>query len=116
MCDKAAVIGAGIRDTVCMNQINHVVRRFEYVEKLYVTVLWNQQVQSDRAIPNNKPDIVIHVNEKGTCMLIDVAVSGDMNMIKKEREKTLKDKDTTLEIWRVWIVKTKVIPIITGAT
>jgi hypothetical protein len=38
-----------------------------------VIILWNQQVQTDRAIPNNKPDIIIRDNEKRTCMLIDVA-------------------------------------------
>ena len=38
-----------------------------------VTILWNQQVQTDRKIPNNKPDI-IRDDEKGTCMLIDVAI------------------------------------------
>ena len=43
---------------------------------------------------NNKPDIIIRDNEKGTCMLIDVAISGDRNVIKK----------------------TKVIPVIIGAT
>ena len=42
-------------------------------------------MQNDRAIPNNKPDIVIHDNEKGTCVLIDVANLGDRYMIKKER-------------------------------
>jgi hypothetical protein len=41
-----------------------------------VTILWNQQVQTDRAIPSNKPDIIIRDNEKGTCMLIDVAIPG----------------------------------------
>ena len=41
-----------------------------------VTVLWNQQVQTDRTLPNNKPDITIRDNEKGTCMLIAVAISG----------------------------------------
>jgi hypothetical protein len=30
-----------------------------------------------------KPDIIIRDNEKGTCMLIDVAISGDRNVIKK---------------------------------
>jgi hypothetical protein len=25
-----------------------------------VTILWNKQIQTDRTIPNNKPDIVIH--------------------------------------------------------
>jgi len=31
-----------------------------------VTILWNQQVQTDRTIPNNKPDIIIRDNEKRT--------------------------------------------------
>ena len=76
----------------------------------------NQQVQTDRTIPNNKPDIIIRDNEKGTCMLIDVAISGDRNMIKKEAKKILKYKDLTIEMQRMWNVKTKVIPIIIGAT
>jgi hypothetical protein len=35
---------------------------------------------------------------------------------KKEAEKTLKYKDLTTQIQRMWNVKTKVIPVITGAT
>jgi len=81
-----------------------------------VTLLWNQQVQTDRTIPNNKPDIIIRDNEKGTCMLIDVAISVDRNVIKKEAEKILKYKDLTIEIQRMWNVKTKVISVITEAT
>ena len=61
-----------------------------------VTILWNQQVQTDRTIPNNKPDI--------------------RNVIKKEAEKILKFKDLTIEIQRMWKVKTRVIPVIIGAT
>jgi len=80
-----------------------------------VTILWNQQVQTDRTIPNNKPDIT-HDNEKGTCMLIDVAISGDRNVIKKEAHKILKYKDLTIEIQSMWNVKTKVIPVTIGAT
>ena len=55
-----------------------------------VTVLWNQQIQTDRTIPNNKPDIIIRDSEKVTCMLIDVAISGGRNVIKQESEKILK--------------------------
>jgi len=51
-----------------------------------------------------------------TCMLIDVAISGDRNMIRKEAEKILKYKDLTIEIQRMWNVKIKVIPVIIGAT
>ena len=63
-----------------------------------VSILGHQQVQTDRTIPNNKPDIIIRDNGKGTCMLIDVAISGDRNVIKKEAEKILKYKDLTMEI------------------
>ena len=48
-------------------------------------------------------------------MLIDVAISGDRNVIKKGAEKSLKYKDQTIEIQRMWKVKTRVIPVITGA-
>jgi len=94
----------------------HVPESVETSQRGKVTILWNQQVQTDRTVPNNKPDIIIRDNEKGTCMLIDVAISGDRNVIKKEAEKILKYKDLTIEIQRMWNVTTKVIPIIIGAT
>ena len=49
-------------------------------------------------------------------MLIDVATSGDRNVIKKEAEKILKYEYLTIEIQRMWNVKTKVIPVIIGAS
>jgi hypothetical protein len=49
-------------------------------------------------------------------MLIDVAISGDRNMIKKEAKKMLKYKGLTIETQRMWNVKPKVIPVIIGAT
>jgi hypothetical protein len=49
-------------------------------------------------------------------MLIDVAISGDRNVIKKEAEKILKYEDLTIEIQRMWNVKTKVIPVLIDAT
>ena len=59
--------------------------------------LWNQQVRTDRTIPNQKPDIIIRDNKEGTSMLIDAAIPGDRNVIKKEAEKILKYKDITIE-------------------
>jgi len=49
-------------------------------------------------------------------MLTDVTISGDRNVIKKEVEKILNYKELTIEIQRMWDVKTKVIPVIIGAT
>ena len=61
----------------------HVLELVETSQAGKVTILWSQQVQTDRTVPNNKLDIIIHDNEKGTCMLIDFAISGDRNVIKK---------------------------------
>jgi len=49
-------------------------------------------------------------------MLIDVAISGDINVIKKEAEKILKYKDLTIEIQPMWNVTTKVIQVIIRTT
>jgi hypothetical protein len=49
-------------------------------------------------------------NDKRTRVLIDVAVPGDRNVIKKEAKQILKYKDLVVEIQRVWNVKVKVIP------
>jgi hypothetical protein len=62
----------------------HVPKSVETSRGGMVTILWNQQVQTNRTIPNNKPDIVIRDNEKGTCILIDVAIPGDRNVFQKE--------------------------------
>jgi len=94
----------------------HVPKSVERSQGGKVTILWNQQVQSDRTIPTNTPDSIIRDNEKGTCMLIDFAISGDRNVVKKEAEKILKYKDLTIEIQRMWNVKTEVITVIIGAT
>jgi hypothetical protein len=55
-------------------------------------------VHTDRTIPYDKPDIIIRDNEEGTHMLVDVAISGDRSMMKKEAKKVLEYKDLTTEI------------------
>jgi hypothetical protein len=51
----------------------------------------------NRAIPNNITDITICDDEKGMCMLTDIAIPGERNVIKKEVKKILKYKDLTTE-------------------
>jgi hypothetical protein len=65
----------------------HVPKSVETGQGGNVTTVWNQQVQTDRTIPNNKPDILIRDNEK---MLIDVAISGDRKVIKKRNREDSK--------------------------
>ena len=94
----------------------HAPNSVETTQGGKMTIPCNQQVQTDRTIPNNKPDIIIRDTEQRTCMLIDAANSGDKNVIKLETEKILKYKDLTIEIQRMWDVKATAIPVIGGAT
>ena len=94
---------------------DHVLKSVETGHEGKVTILWNQQVQTDRTIRNNKPDIIIRNDKKGTCMLIDSAIPGERNVIKGT-EKILKYEDLIIEIQLMWNVKTKVISVIRGAT
>jgi hypothetical protein len=68
----------------------HVPKSVVTTQGVKVTILWNQQVKTDRTIPNSKPHIIIRDNEKGTCMLIDIVIPGDRYVIKNEAEKILK--------------------------
>jgi hypothetical protein len=49
-------------------------------------------------------------------MLIDVAISGDRNVSKKEAEQILKYEYLTIKIQRMWNVKTRAIRVIIGTT
>jgi len=73
-------------------------------------------VQTDRNVPDHKPDIIILDNEKGTYIVINVAICGHRNLIRKEARRVRKHEDLTVEIQRMWNVKTKVIRITTGST
>ena len=84
---------------------NHVQKSVETIDECKLTILWNQQVRTDITIPNSKPDIINRDNKIGTCMLIDVAISGDRNVIKKEAEKILKYEDLIIEMQCMWNLK-----------
>ena len=45
------------------------------------------------------------------CLLIDVSVPDDKNIVLKEAKKISKYKNLEIEIHRMWNVKTKVIPV-----
>jgi len=69
-------------------------------------------VRTDRTIPNNKLDIIIRDNKQETCMLIDVAIPEDRNVVKREAEKILKSKDLIIGNQRMWNVKANLMPVI----
>jgi len=84
-----------------------VAKLVERGHKSKVNIFWNQRQKTDRTIPNNKPGIIIRYYKKGTYILIAIAISGDINLIKTEAEKILKHLDLKTEVQRKWNLETK---------
>ena len=55
-------------------------------------MFWNQNVTTDRTIPNNKLGIIIRDSEKWTHLFMTITISGGISVIKVETEKILKYK------------------------
>jgi hypothetical protein len=106
-------------DTVCTH-LHYSVRKtlgIETTENWYshipkpvcqhedITVLWNQGIQTDREVLANRPDTIIKNKKDKICLLIDVAIPSDRNIIQKESEKKLKYKNLSIEIKRMWKMK-----------
>jgi hypothetical protein len=64
----------------------------------------------------NRTDIIIKNKKEKTCLLIDVTIPSDKNVIQKEAEKKLKYKNLSLKIQIMWNMKYFVKPVIIGAT
>jgi len=79
-------------------------------------VLWNQAVHTDREGTENRTDIIIKNKKKETCILIDMAISTDRNVVRKEKQKKLKYKSLCTEIQQMWNLKCKIIRVMIGAT
>ena len=57
-----------------------------------VTVLWNQEVHTDREVMANRTDIIIKNKQEKTFILIDMAIPADRNVTQNEAENELKLK------------------------
>ena len=78
-------------------------------------ILWDYAIITDRKILANRPEFVIHDRKSKTCMLIDVSVPDDKNIVLKEAAKINEYKDLEIEINLMWNVKTKVVLVVVGA-
>jgi hypothetical protein len=61
----------------------------------------NQGIQTDRKILENRPDIIIKNMKDKICLLTNVAIPSDRNVIYKEYEKKLKYTNLSIEIQRM---------------
>jgi hypothetical protein len=101
-------------DDTTENWYSHIPKSVTECED--ITMLWNEGVKTDREVLANRPDIIVK-NKKGrTCLLTDVAIASDRNIIQKEAEKKLKYKNLNIEIQQKWNMKCFVITATIGAT
>jgi hypothetical protein len=81
-----------------------------------VTVVWNQEVHTDREITANRTNILIKNKKEKTCKLKNVAIPADINVVQKEAEEELKYKSLCIVIQLMWNLKCTIVPVVTGAT
>ena len=81
-----------------------------------IKVLWDSYILTDKKVPHNRPDIIIHNEKNRECLIIDVAIPVCRNVVKKEAEKITKYRDLEIEIQKCWnLKKVRTIPIVIGA-
>ena len=73
-------------------------------------------IQCDREIKARKPDIVVVNKNERSSAIIDIAISGDIRVSEKEKEKMERYQELKGEIKRMWNIRSiKVIPVEVGA-
>ena len=78
-------------------------------------ILWDFPTQTDKVIEHSWPDIVCINKRTKSCLIIDIAIPGDKNIITKEQEKIDKYQDLQTELGKLWKLKTEVVHVVVGA-
>lgn len=87
------------------------------VENDVCRIYWDRDLQTDRTIQHNRPDIVVLDKKENIMYLIDVAIPAPVNVDKKHTEKIEKYLPLAYEMKEIWDLReVKIIPIIVGAT
>ena len=86
------------------------------VENEGFKVLWDFNVQCDRIVQAQRPDIVFVNKQAKKAMIIDVTIPGDTRVKDKELEKIEKYQRFREEIRKLWkLKKVTLVPVVIGA-
>ena len=86
------------------------------VENGEVRVTWDMTIYTHKVLKHDRPDITLVHKDTQKWTLIDIAVSGDQNIIRTEEEKVEKYQDLAFEITRIHgASNVTIIPIVIGA-
>ena len=85
------------------------------VENDRVKILWDFQIQIDKQVMANQLDIMVADKLQKKAVVVDVAISSDSNIKKKEHEKFEEYQGLKEEVEKMWELKATVIPMVIGA-
>jgi hypothetical protein len=77
--------------------------------------MWDVPIITDITIIANQPDIVLHDKIEKNCLLNEITMPNDSNINTTRTEKLSMYIDLKIGVSRMWKVRTKVMPVITGA-
>ena len=85
------------------------------LENRAVKIPCDMNIQTDKVIQSNKPDVVVLDKVKRKCILVDVACPFDTRLNGKASEKIEKYQDLKRELQRIWKCQEIIIvPVIIG--
>ena len=106
----------GIETTQMVHTHTHTYTQASaWTGKCY-TVVESNSTHRHRSYSQRATNIIIKHKKEKICILIDVAIPADRNVMQKEAEKKLKYKSSCVKIQWVKNLKCMIIPVIIGAT
>ena len=82
-----------------------------------IKVLWDFDIQTDKHVTSNRPEIVIVDKKEKSLKLIDVSIPDDMNIVLKRIEKIEKYANLSIKLKELWGMKTvEATPVVIGCT
>ena len=68
------------------------------IENDVIKALWDFDIQTDKRVTSNRPDIAIMDKKEKSLKLIDVSIPNDMNIVSKRIEKIKKYANLSIEL------------------
>ena len=77
--------------------------------------MWDFSIQTDHVTEARRPDLIVVDTKRGTYKIIDFGVPGDSRIEEQEKEKIEKHQDLRRELQKIWNVRVKIIPLVSGS-
>ena len=91
----------------CIPKTGSTIEPMQRVKTTKLSYSFN--TQTHKMSKEQRPELVWIDKETKECQIIDVAITGDERVCRKEEEKMLKYKESEFELVRLWCVRSEVI-------